>query len=114
TGNEQAGGPPPVQRPAAPPPIRRDAKPQPNGELDDLLADLPLPPPEQEASAPQPEPSVVAEEAATAAAIYERELRERLAAEQARPPSWLRRHRLGISLGLVLSVGAGAGFAAWK
>jgi len=122
----EANAPPPLAaRPAAaeaappaeeggPPPIRRDARQQEGSGLDDLLADLPPPPPQQEAAAPQPEPSVVAEEAATAAAIYERELRERLAAEQARPPSWLRRHRLGISLCLVLAVGAGAGWAAWR
>ncbi|WP_373046443.1 tetratricopeptide repeat protein [Vulgatibacter sp.] len=105
-------GPPPLTRaPATPPPIRRE----PTGEqpADDLLGALPAPPQEPPAP-PQPEPSVVAEEAANVAAVYERELRERLAAEQARPPSWLRRHRLGISLGLLLATGGGAAWAAYE
>ena len=107
-------GPPPIVR--APPPLRGDGR-RPGTAaslVDALLGTLPAPPPAG-AATPQPaDAGAVVEEAASVAAAYERELRERLAAEQARPPSWLRRHRLGIGLGLLLTAFGGAGVATYE
>lgn len=113
---EGASGPPPLRAPA-PPPLRRGDKPQGSTAalVDALLGTLPAPPPAAATDTQQPaDTGAIVEEAANVAAAYERELRERLAAEQARPPSWLRRHRLALGLGLLLTSFAGAGVAAYQ
>lgn len=109
----------PTPRTAAPPPLRSGGPPPLKPErrdtgLDALFADLPATPPTRVEPKPTVDAAAIAAEVESVAAAYERELRERLAREQARPPSWLRRNRLPIALGLLLALGGTAGYGAYQ
>ncbi len=83
----------------------------------DLLGDIPdVPAPAPAArveTAPPEQQRVAAQQAAAIAAEYEKELRQRLYTEQARPKSFLRRHWLAVSLSVVTVVALAASGVAY-
>lgn len=80
----------------------------------DLLGDLPAvpvrPPPRQDL----PPDDAAVRAAASAAAEYEKQLREKLAQGAARPRGFVRRHFVPIALASVVLVAGLAGFTAWR
>ncbi|HEY0839449.1 MAG TPA: hypothetical protein VGD74_04635, partial [Vulgatibacter sp.] len=107
----QASTPPAIPAiPALPSPARREPE-----STADLLRDLPPAP-----AAPQPPPRDLPPDeesvraAASAAALYEQQLREKLAQRAAKPRGFLRRNSLAISLAVTAALAVIAALVAWQ
>jgi len=80
----------------------------------DLLGDLPAAPPRPPPRQDLPPDDAAVRAAASAAAEYEKQLREKLAQGAARPRGFVRRHFVPLALASVVLVAGLAGFTAWR
>ncbi|HWV38754.1 MAG TPA: tetratricopeptide repeat protein [Vulgatibacter sp.] len=94
---------------ARPPPLPSEPE-----RTADLLGELPAVPARPEPHRDQPPDEAAVRAAASAAAAYERQLREKLAQGAARPKGFVRRNFVPLALASVVLLSVLAGFTAWR